>query len=119
MVLDVGKDIHKLKEFCSRPENMVIPHDYGANGDFTLMSKDLWHQLQGLSTPRGDMIAGIDIWQVQRAQQLGKPKHLYPFKIYHIEHPGRPQGSSFGVTITSETWGFPDEQFEEVLGEEK
>lgn len=114
-VLEVEKDIEKLREFCSKSENIVHEHDYNSNGDFTLMHRDIWFWLQGLSTPRGDAMAGIDIWQVNRAEQLTrKIKYLYPYRIFHIRHPGSALSSSWGQTIVSENWGFPNESFKET-----
>lgn len=114
-VMNVPKDIVKLRKFCFNPANVVHNHDWNANGDFTLMSKDLWFQLQGLCTPKGTDVAGVDMWQIRRAMELtGKPRNIYPYPIWHIRHPGSALASTFGKTIVSEYWGFPDEHFEEI-----
>jgi hypothetical protein len=114
-VLDVKKDLQELREFCSKPENVVHTHDWNANGDFTLMHRDLWFQLQGLSTPLGTAMAGVDMWHIVRAEQLtGRARSIYPYNIWHIRHPGSPLGSSYGVTVTSDNWGFPEARFEDT-----
>lgn len=114
-VMEVPKDILKLREFCSKRENVVHNHDWNANGDFTLMHRDLWWQLQGLSTPKGTAMAGVDMWQIRRAEELiAKPRYIYPYSIWHIRHPGSPLSSGYGRTITSDNWGFPDQWFEEI-----
>jgi hypothetical protein len=113
-VLDCGLDIEKIREFCTDPANLLDP-DLNANGDFTLMPKSLWYKLQGLPTPPGNEIAGVDMWQVIRAEQItGKARRMYPHLIYHTRHPGKPQGSSYGTTITSPHFGFPNTYFVEM-----
>jgi hypothetical protein len=114
-IMDIPKDIALLKEFCGKPENVVHTHDWNANGDFTLMHRDIWYQLQGLSTPKGTSMAGVDMWQIARAEQLvRRPRSIYPYNIIHIRHPGSPLESGYGQTITSDNWGFPNENFEEL-----
>lgn len=114
-VMDVGLDIVKLKEFCNKPENTVHEHDWNANGDFTLMHRDLWWELQGLSTPLATAMAGVDMQTVRRAELMtGRARYWYPYKIYHQRHPGSPLSSSFNTIIVSPGWGFPNEKFEEV-----
>lgn len=111
-IMNVGLDIDKLKLFCSKPENIVHEQDLNSNGDFILMSQRNWFRLQGLSTPRGDALAGLDMWQVVRAEQLLQRRRLlYEYPIIHIRHPGAPLESSFGQTIVSDDWGFPKEHF--------
>jgi hypothetical protein len=117
-VLECGLDIDRLKEFCSNPENIVHATDWNSNGDFTLMPRELWFKLQGLSTPKADMIAGIDMWQIHRAEQLtGRVRYVYPHSIIHLRHPGVPLGSSWGQTIVADNWGFPNIIFKEYTGE--
>jgi hypothetical protein len=115
-VLDCGLDIQKLKQFCNNPENIVHKGDYDSNGDFTLMSKELWYRLQGLSTPKGDMLAGVDMQTIKRAEEVtGKKRRLYPYSIWHVRHPGKPLGSGYNLVCTSENWGFPNEDFKELV----
>jgi hypothetical protein len=114
-VLDCNLDMGELIEFCHAPQNIVHTHDWNANGDFTMMHRDIWFKLQGLSTPLGTEMAGVDMWQVQRAEILtAHERRFYPYNIWHIRHPGSPLGSSFGKTIVSDNWGFPGEKFEET-----
>lgn len=114
-VMELPKDIQKLKEFCYNPDNVVHDHDWNANGDFTMMHISLWEKLHGLCTPPATEIAGVDMWQIVRAEQITrKPRYIYPHRIWHIRHPGSPLGSSYGKTVVTDNWGFPDEQFEEV-----
>jgi hypothetical protein len=115
-VMDVGLDIDRLRNFCSKAENVVHEHDWNANGDFTLMHRDLWFRLQGLSTPLGTAMAGVDMQTIRRAEQLmGQPRSIYPHKIWHIRHPGSPLASSFDTVTVSPDWGFPNEKFEEII----
>jgi hypothetical protein len=112
-VLECGLDLDRLRNYCRDPHNMSTNHDMNSNGDFTMMSKTLWHQLRGYSTPEGNFQAGLDMWQVERANQLGEDLHIAPFSIFHIRHPGAPLDSGYGKTVTSDSWGLKDIQLEE------
>jgi hypothetical protein len=112
-VLDLGLDLDAIREYCC-DDNNRFDSDWGSNGDFTLMSTELWYQLEGLSTPKGNYIAMVDRWQVERAKQLTNKLYRYQYDLYHIRHPGRPLGVSYNETFTSPNFGFPEESFEEV-----
>lgn len=113
---ECGLDYACLQHAVVNPKNVVHDHDFNANGDFTMMSKDMWYALYGLCTPLGDKLAGVDMWQIVRAEQfLGRQRLLYRHPVVHIRHPGAPLESSFGQTLTTDSWGFPYEQFEETI----
>ena len=114
-VLECDLHMGELIPFCHNPKNIVHTHDQNANGDFTMMHRDVWFKLQGLPTPLGTEMAGVDMWQIKRAETLtGNARRIYPYNIWHIRHPGSPLGSSYGKTVVTDNWGFPDEKFEEI-----
>jgi hypothetical protein len=111
-VLEYDLDIQALRNYCSKAENVVHVEDWNSNGDFTLMHKGLWFKLQGLSTPRGDVLAGVDIQTIVRAEQLtGKRRYIYPYNVVHQRHPGAPLSSGYNIIDISPDWGFPNEEF--------
>jgi hypothetical protein len=112
-VLECGLDTGRIKEFCDNPSNRRN-YDNNSNGDFTLLHRTGWYELQGYSIVL-DAIAGCDMWHVKRAIEKYKRIFNLPFAIYHIEHPGRPLASGFGITNVSEDWGAPNEIFKETL----
>ena len=115
-ILDYSENIYTVVGFCFDSNNR-IDHDCNSNGDFTLMHRDVWFSLQGYSTPKNlNLVAGLDMWQVARAERLGIPKRVMREPIFHIRHPGRPLESGFGVTETSDDWGLPQHKFTEYVG---
>ena len=113
-VMDCGLDYAALQKYCLHPENQVHAHDLNSNGDFTLMHRDTWFALQGLCTPAGDKLAGVDMFQVLRAEQhLRRIRLIYRHPIWHIRHAGAPLDSGYGQTVVTDNWGFLDEIFKE------
>lgn len=111
-ILDVGLDIKAMQLYVNNPAVRRNP-DWNSNGDFTMMPKELWYKLEGLSTPKQESIAGVDMWQIERAKQLMGNYFGYKHSIWHVEHPGKPLQSGYGQTIIHPKWGFPDVKLEE------
>jgi hypothetical protein len=116
-IMDLALDMEVMRHYRENPATRRNP-DWNSNGDFTMMPRSLWFQLQGLSTPRQDSIAGIDMTQVVRAREATGKMYHYPNNIAHIEHPGKPLASSYMQIIVQSDWGFPEHKFDEYcLGE--
>lgn len=112
-ILDIKPTIENMIEYCKNPAHIRNP-DWNSNGDFTMMPRKLWYELKGLPTPPQRAMAGVDMWQVQRAEVLtAHERRFYPHSIWHIEHPGRPLESSFGVTHIDDDWGYIKYAFHE------
>jgi hypothetical protein len=80
LVLNVWKRVHKD----------VFPHfiiDFDACGDFTLMSKEDWVDIEGYVELEMYSIH-IDSMALWAASALGKKQELFPYNscIYHIYH---------------------------------
>lgn len=108
----INSDIDTIRNFCRAPEN-IIAKTKDANGDFTLMSKKEWYELNGYTIVL-DGVAGTDMWMIHRARTRYGRMYTLPFPVYHISHPGRRQGSSYGRTIIDDNWGLPEYNFEEI-----
>jgi hypothetical protein len=116
-VLDYVDNLYTVVGFCLDPNN-CIDHDLNSNGDFTLLSSEKWRQLKGYSCPKDlSKVAGLDIWQVERAMQLGLRRYEMPLSIFHCRHPGRKLDSGHRITEVSDDWGLPQYTFKEYQGE--
>jgi hypothetical protein len=78
-----------------------------------MLSKEAWNEMNGYTVTEGNKIAGCDMWHVARAVNAFNQKHILPFPIYHIEHPGRALDSGYGITKLDDNWGAPFEVFPE------
>jgi hypothetical protein len=108
-VLNYDFDMLQIKNYCMNDTHRRN-YDLNSNGDFTLLTKSMWDELQGYSIML-DQVAGCDMWHIERARRRFNRMETLPFDLYHIEHPGRPLASGYGFTSTSDDWGAPSEGF--------